>query len=461
MAPGPREPGPRRRRVVPGVAVLRLRGRPVRPRQPRWRAERARGHDLGAPSTLPWSISRRLRAAGGSRWTCWWPRVTAASTPRRRGNAGPWLRDEIEGERPAILMLRLLDAPGGGRDVYHYVVADGVRPRGGGWFRFQFGDGQKAAGWGSARVGGEGLAGHRSRAPRGLAERERTTCTLRRAVALEGEGRVDDAVALYREVLEVRPLVGASVGRPRQRPRRVRRRPGRGRSGPTAARSRSRGRGIGTRSTTSAWLLFEQGTRLGGSGGVSLARAASGDGPGRPLPRLGHPRPDPARARPLPRRPLRSFSEALASDSPVATAASISVSARRGLDARPTALRASRRVGPETASESLGPRQEGRRLRRRTCAGSSPTGSVKQNVAPPPGPGDSIQTRPPCRSTMRLTSARPTPVPSLAASSLSNSRKTAPGGGGDAARRCRARRRRQRATRAHADVDPGPRTRRP
>ena len=38
---------------------------------------------------------------------------------------------------------------------------------------------------------------------------------------------------------------------------------------------------------------------------------------------------------------------------------------------------------------------------------------VKQTVVPRPSPPGSIQTRPPCSSTMRLTSARPTPVPSL------------------------------------------------
>ena len=45
---------------------------------------------------------------------------------------------------------------------------------------------------------------------------------------------------------------------------------------------------------------------------------------------------------------------------------------------------------------------------------------VKQNRLPIPSPSDSTQTRPPCTSMIRLTSASPTPVPSLSASSLLN-----------------------------------------
>jgi len=51
------------------------------------------------------------------------------------------VRGELAEGRPAILMLRLLDAPGARRDIYHYVVVDGFDPPRG-LCRFQFGDGK-------------------------------------------------------------------------------------------------------------------------------------------------------------------------------------------------------------------------------------------------------------------------------------------------------------------------------
>ncbi len=52
------------------------------------------------------------------------------------------------------------------------------------------------------------------------------------------------------------------------------------------------------------------------------------------------------------------------------------------------------------------------------------TGRVRQNVEPWPTPSDSTQVLPPWTSTMRLTSARPMPVPSVRPSRRSNNRKT-------------------------------------
>ena len=52
------------------------------------------------------------------------------------------------------------------------------------------------------------------------------------------------------------------------------------------------------------------------------------------------------------------------------------------------------------------------------------TGNVKWNAEPWPGPSDSTQMRPPWTSTMRLASASPMPVPSVAASSRSKRPKT-------------------------------------
>src|SRR5215210_437470 len=50
-------------------------------------------------------------------------------------------RELLEG-RPVILMLEVLDAPGQRRDLYHYIVADGVEPSSG-RVRVQLGDGKQ------------------------------------------------------------------------------------------------------------------------------------------------------------------------------------------------------------------------------------------------------------------------------------------------------------------------------
>jgi tetratricopeptide (TPR) repeat protein len=104
------------------------------------------------------------------------------------------LREEIEAGRAAILILRLLDAPGRGRDVYHYVIVDGFDP-GRLLFRFQFGDGR--ARWarlpdleGSWKPAGYALVRVRP-APPSLAEE------LRRGVEMERQGRLAEAVDLY------------------------------------------------------------------------------------------------------------------------------------------------------------------------------------------------------------------------------------------------------------------------
>jgi ABC-type bacteriocin/lantibiotic exporter with double-glycine peptidase domain len=65
---------------------------------------------------------------------------------RRHGHDARWvegteglLREAILADKPVILMMRVLDAPGVRRDYYHYVIVDGVDVREG-WYRFQFGD---------------------------------------------------------------------------------------------------------------------------------------------------------------------------------------------------------------------------------------------------------------------------------------------------------------------------------
>jgi Flp pilus assembly protein TadD len=128
---------------------------------------------------------------------------------RRRGFAAALvtgdaasIRREIEAGRAAILMLRLLDAPGRGKDVYHYVVVDGFDPART-LFRFQFGDGRfrwarLAEVEGSWKPAGHALVRVRAAIP-SLAE------GLQRGVDLQRQGRADEAAEVYRELLEAHP----------------------------------------------------------------------------------------------------------------------------------------------------------------------------------------------------------------------------------------------------------------
>ena len=111
------------------------------------------------------------------------------------------IRRELEEGRPSILMLRMADLPGAGRDVFHYVVADGYDPSRG-LFRLQFGDGR--ARWiplGSLESGWR-AAGHALFLIWAPAS---TDAALRQAVGLEASGRLEEASALYARVLTVRP----------------------------------------------------------------------------------------------------------------------------------------------------------------------------------------------------------------------------------------------------------------
>jgi tetratricopeptide (TPR) repeat protein len=110
------------------------------------------------------------------------------------------LRAEVAAGRPAILMLRLLNAPGRSHDVYHYVVVDGMDPERD-LFRFQLGDGK--ARWTTLdRLEGAWKgAGHallRVRAPEAFAE-------MTAAVRLERSGRPDEAARRYRAILAEHP----------------------------------------------------------------------------------------------------------------------------------------------------------------------------------------------------------------------------------------------------------------
>lgn len=175
------------------------------------------------------------------------------------------VQKEIHEGRAVILMLRMLNAPGRRRDIYHYVVADGHDPRRG-LFRIQFGDG-KARWTGLAPLEaawkGGGHAMVTVREPPAVVR-------LRSAIELEQAGRLDEAAALYSRVLEASPdsvrawvnlgNVEAARGRP-----------------PDAERAYRRALSISPEDTDAlnnlAWLLLREGSRL--EEAEALARAAA------------------------------------------------------------------------------------------------------------------------------------------------------------------------------------------
>ncbi len=184
------------------------------------------------------------------------------------------IRGELAARCPAILMLRLLDAPGSRKDVYHYVVVDGFDPSRQ-LYRFQFGDGK--ARWAplASLERGWKPAGHVLLVARPSA---RTDATLEQAIALEGEGRSLEATALYREVLSLRPdsvrtwvdlgNASASAGR---------------RDEAESAYRKALSLAPADRDALNnlAWLLLEEGTRLAEAETLA-AKAAEPPGPDRP-----------------------------------------------------------------------------------------------------------------------------------------------------------------------------------
>jgi tetratricopeptide (TPR) repeat protein len=99
---------------------------------------------------------------------------------------------------PPILALRVLDVPGERRDLYHYVVADGLDAERG-LVRLQYGDGERR--WTSfARLEGPWRGAGRAMVvigPRAASEAAGPPGQLAWAVALEEAGRLDEAAALY------------------------------------------------------------------------------------------------------------------------------------------------------------------------------------------------------------------------------------------------------------------------
>jgi tetratricopeptide (TPR) repeat protein len=190
------------------------------------------------------------------------------------GNA-PAIRRELAAGCPAVLMLRLLDAPGSGRDVYHYVVVDGHDPSRQ-LFRFQFGDGKGrwaplASLEGSWKPAGRALLVVR---PRAL-----TDAAIDGAIGLERDRRFSEAAAAYRDVLAVRPdsvrawvnLGNASAGA------------GERHEAETAYRmALSLSPADRDALNNLAWLLLEEGVRLEEAEALA-ARAAEAPGADRPL----------------------------------------------------------------------------------------------------------------------------------------------------------------------------------
>jgi tetratricopeptide (TPR) repeat protein len=110
------------------------------------------------------------------------------------------VRSELAAGRPVILLLRLLNAPGRGRDIYHFVVVDGVDP-GRNLLRFQFGDGTaRWAALGSLEGAWRG-AGYALLTVRPPGEE----ADLRSVVGLERAGRLEEAAEGYEAIVGNQP----------------------------------------------------------------------------------------------------------------------------------------------------------------------------------------------------------------------------------------------------------------
>ena len=109
-------------------------------------------------------------------------------------------RELLDG-RPVILMLQVIQTPGRSFDFFHYVVLDGIDPQAN-VIRTQFGDGK--ARWvrfekleNAWRGGGNAAIFIRPPDP--------VTGLVKTAVALEENGRYEDAAREYRTILEAHP----------------------------------------------------------------------------------------------------------------------------------------------------------------------------------------------------------------------------------------------------------------
>jgi len=111
------------------------------------------------------------------------------------------LEAELRDERPVILMLQVISAPGKGYDFFHYVVIDGYDPDRN-LYRTQFGDGQSR--W--ARLERLEPAWKPTKyATIVIRPADPNAESLRAAVRLEEEGKYALAAQTYREILQKDP----------------------------------------------------------------------------------------------------------------------------------------------------------------------------------------------------------------------------------------------------------------
>ncbi len=114
------------------------------------------------------------------------------------------IAENLEAGRPLILMLRVLDAVGRRRDLYHYVIVDGFDPAAD-LVRVQYGDG--SARWVSldrlARAWDDTDYATLVLQPAG--EPTGAGASIRYAVALEEDDRLEEAAEVYRHLLEEAP----------------------------------------------------------------------------------------------------------------------------------------------------------------------------------------------------------------------------------------------------------------
>lgn len=122
--------------------------------------------------------------------------------------------ENLQDGRPLILMLRVLDAIGERRDLYHYVVVDGFDP-GMDLVRVQYGDGTYR--WVSfdrfSRAWDD--TGFATLVLQPGEEPGEPVDSIRYAVALEENGRLEEAAAVYQRLLATAPpsaLIWVNLG---------------------------------------------------------------------------------------------------------------------------------------------------------------------------------------------------------------------------------------------------------
>lgn len=122
--------------------------------------------------------------------------------------------DELEKGQPVILMLQVVEAWGKRFDFFHYIVADGI-DRSRGLIRTQWGDG--VARWVSIPKLEDNwkAGGYTAIVIRPRTAGEKLAEALRRAVALEDEGKTAEAAALYQGLTQTNsdsPIVWTNYG---------------------------------------------------------------------------------------------------------------------------------------------------------------------------------------------------------------------------------------------------------